>query len=563
MSAIKKLPAEVIAVIAAGEVVERPAVVIKELIENALDAGATTIDITLENAGLDVIQVTDNGQGIPAVELEIAIQRHTTSKVFSLSDLSQIQSFGFRGEALASMASVSELTIETRTATESVGTRLHSVPNQSPTLQPLGRSIGTTVTVEQLFVSVPARLKFIQNSKAELRHCLAVVVNAALSHPSVRFTLTHHQKELLTLPAHFDVTTRLATVLKQPPSQLQPFYFEHTLATVSGSLGLPQIARKTKQDQYLFINGRPVSHPAINRIVKTAYGTLLAPRQEPTFLLNLELPPTEVDVNVHPRKEQVGLLHEADLLALIHQVIQERLAGTDTTYVWPPSTPLLLRDRGADAQTGSALKALTEPWRVGSDQPLTDIVQLELTYLIAPTPQGLIMVDQHAAHERILYEQFKAVWEGIQASPSSQGLVTLEPPQILEYSVLDSELLNDNLEVFTKIGFELEPFGLHSFKLSQVPALVSQRNYHHLIQEVLDDLHHHTGTLHVDTVTDRTLAFLACRSAIKAGDFLTLDQRRSLLAKLATTPNHATCPHGRPTLITITLAEFETLFKRR
>jgi DNA mismatch repair protein MutL len=563
MPSIKTLPAEVIAAIAAGEIVERPAVVIKELIENALDAGATTIEIYLENAGLDLIRVSDNGHGISTNELKHAIQRHSTSKIATIEDLSQIQTLGFRGEALASMAGVSELIIESRTADAAVGGILTVTPEIAPLLKPIGRPPGTTVTVAQLFANLPARLKFIQNSKTELRRCLAVVVQSALSHPSVRFIFSHHQKNVLTVPGHSDVTTRLATVLKQPLTQFYPLHFEHSLATVSGSLGLPQIARKSKQDQYLFVNGRPVTHLAVNRVVKEAYGSLLAPRQEPTFLLNITIPPDQVDVNVHPRKEQVAFRQEAELLAAIKQAVGDGLTRSDTTYVWPPTSnaPLLFRDRSGSEATGSLLKTMTQAWRVGTDHLPQEIAQLDLTYLIAPTAAGLVLVDQHAAHERILYEQFKAVFTS--ASTHQPQVTQLEPGVTLSLSPTDSQLLVDQIAVFEQLGFEIEPFGLHTFKINQVPTLLADRSLRTLLQEFLDDLHHDSAELTVDSMTDRTLAYLACRSAVKAGDYLTPDQRRSLLEKLAQTPQHATCPHGRPTVITMTISELEQMFKRK
>lgn len=560
---IKTLPPEVIAAIAAGEIVERPSVVVKELVENALDAGATTIEIELEDAGLGLIRVSDNGEGIPASELPRAIERHTTSKIASLEDLTRIRSFGFRGEALASIASVSEITIESRISDAVAGTRLQALPDQSPILIPVGRAVGTTVTVQNLFFNLPARLKFIRNTKKELRDCIAVVMRAALSHPLVRFTLTHHHKNLLTIPSHFDAATRFATVLNHPPTEFYPIHFEHTLATISGSLGLPQIARKTKQDQYLFINGRPVSHPALNRVIKEAYGTLLDPRQEPIFVLNVEIMPDQVDVNVHPRKEHVVFINEAELLIWVKTSISQRLTEPQTTYPWPPEPgqPLVFRDRSASALTSTLLKELTQAWRVGSDQTPLEINQVLLTYLVTATPAGLVVMDQHAAHERILYEQFKATYAA--ASSHQPATTRLEPPVTLSLSPPDSQLLEAQLEVFATLGFEIEPFGSHTFKISQVPTLLADRPLRTLFQEILEDLQTGDSKVIVDSVTERTLAYLACRSAVKAGDYLTPDQRRSLFEKLAATPNHTTCPHGRPTLLTMTKAELEQMFKRR
>lgn len=565
MKKIQILPAEVISAIAAGEVVERPAVVIKELIENAIDAGATKIEIDVDDRQIWRWRVTDNGHGILADELELAVQRHTTSKIATIADLAEISSLGFRGEALASIANVSRLTIASRPHQSDAGQQLQINHGQIESNQPLGLPIGTTVIVTDLFGQLPARRKFLKSAAAELKIIQEYVINQALAQPQITFRLIHNQQSLFHLPAS-DLKTRIQTLFGQTEF---PSLVPVNQPQITGYVGTPQLARRTAPKQYLFINQRPVSPTLIHHWVKESYGALIEPRSEPPFVLFLELPPEKIDVNVHPRKEVIQFLAPTEIKEIVISAIKKSLQQTDLTYQYQPLNSAKTAwevhdvvdalDRTASSATQSVLKQLVEPWKVTTEKPV--ILQLDFTYLITLTKAGLLIIDQHAAHERILYNQFLAALESDENRAKSA--VNLPAPVTITLSQSDSQTLTENLVTLQNLGLEIDEFGQQTFRVTKVPAIMADRSIPQLLNEIIGDLTAEKMVKEVDTVAQRTVAYLACRTAVQAGDVLTESQRQLLFEKLAVTEHSFTCPHGRPTTITFSIRDLEKLFKRR
>ncbi len=575
MGRISLLSPAVISGIAAGEVIDRPATIIKELVENALDADATRIEIELEQAGLKKISIQDDGRGMDALDLALATTRHATSKIAQLKDLDGLNTFGFRGEALASIAAVAQLTLISRTAALPHGYKLVSQPNQpavsvtTPQLEPIAAPLGTTIVVEDVFAHLPARLKFMKNPATELRHVLHVVTQAALMHPKVRFQLTHHHKPLLTLSPHANWQERVSAVLGQSTTRaLVPLHYQEVPIQLTGFISPPGASRRQHGQQYVFVNRRPVFIAGLPQRFKAAYGRLLAAAAEPLFVLHLELPPHLVDINVHPRKEEARFTEQSQILGLVERALQHVFAQfelqpippdqEDREYALPqPTSP---RSLPASDVTSQWIKENQPLWQLtanDSNQP-GPVLQLHHTYLVTTTPTGLVLVDQHAAHERLIFDQLKQLYR--QANTTRH---TLAAPVVIEVSANEAALLLENITTLSKIGIELEQFGQTSFSLTTLPELLKDRNPEKLLLELVDELKTGHQVTQVDSLAERTLAYLSCRQAVKAGDYLTPEQRQELLRLLAEHPEKMTCPHGRPVAIVLTKTELEKRFGRR
>lgn len=564
MSRIHILPKKLVAKIAAGEVVERPASALKELVENSLDAGATNITITIEQAGSKKIVVTDNGHGMERSDIPLAARAHTTSKISTEKDLESIETLGFRGEALASIAAVSRLTILSKTVNEKLGTKVTATNGTIGKPLQAGTPAGTTVIVETLFSETPARKKFLKTPATEFKHIMRVVTHAALASPSVSFTLTHNGKTVLELPKNQSLDERIRAVLGERMfSHVIPLSRTSPHLGIEGFIGKPQIAGREKDKQYLFINGRSVTSPLIANTIKDAYGGLLEPRMQPAFVLYLTLPAHSIDVNIHPRKETVHFVNERTTLEVITRTVENALGKHDLTYsINNMSSSFMLNDKGMDGYTAGILKDMVSPWQVShkDDVKEPDILQIHNCFLLIETKKGLLLVDQHAAHERILYEQFK---EAFKKAQIKQETYTLPEALVLDLGTVESSVLKTYVSTFRQLGFEIEPFGGTTFKVRRVPLLFKDRDSAALISEVLEEFMHERTPTKLDSETERTISYLACRSAIKAGDYLTHEERKNLLEKLAETTTQYTCPHGRPTHIEITRSELDRMFKRK
>lgn len=569
MARIHRLPLSVVNAIAAGETIERPAFVVKELIENALDAGATQITITFTQAGLEHIRVHDNGIGMEADDLALAALPHTTSKISQLDDLHSLSTFGFRGEALASMGKVSLLTIGSRTAQCETGHAMQIHHGATSELTPQAMTPGTTVLVEDLFKHVPVRKKFLTNLQKERRLIVDVVSHQALSNPEVGFQLRDGLKTLLDLPRGQDLTNRLAYLIGPDIlDHLVPISFNHSYLSLTGYIGTPQLARKHSKNQYFFLNHRVITYPLLSTVIKRAYGSLLQPGFSPWFLLDLKMPSGIYDANIHPRKETVAFLDESQIITLINRSIVETLSSQDLSWRFqPPKTEKkTTTSYGFQRQTKQSplqeihqtLRQEITPWSV-TEINQTKVMQIDNTYLLYAENDGYTMVDQHAAHERILYEQFKAAFE---QHSSDQVGSALEPPHILNLSIEEDTAWQEQATTLMQIGFAWESFGPQSYALTQIPSNLHNHDLDLVIPHLLDDLIAQVP-IGLTNQAHRTLAYLACRSAVMAGDPLSEVEAQRLISQLSQTKNNATCPHGRPTRIHFGKDKLEKLFGRR
>lgn len=568
MGKIRQLPPDIISRIAAGEVIERPSFAVKELLENALDAGATDIKIEIEQSGLKKIQITDNGEGMDQDDLFQSFLPHTTSKLIG-DNFTFIATLGFRGEALASIASISHLKIISRVKDQPLGYLVEVSHGKILHHSPAGSPLGTSITVENLFASVPARKKFLRSPRTESRHILDMVTKFALSYPQVRFELSHNGKLIFDLLASQALTweARQTQILERVKTLLGPsvyetlipIKYEESYLKLSGYLCKPQLSSSTKERQHLFINGRLVSDTLISGAVKEAYGQMLESTSYPIFLLFLNIPYETVDVNIHPRKEQISFYDPQFIYNTICQAVTQTLTEHNLTFSnlsWVSSN----NPRSTQTYLGKLLKNEVLPWE---EKPgvidTCDVIQLHNLYLLCPTSSGVILFDQHAAHERVLFNQFLQAFQKQQAKKESYPL---HQALLLDLSPADSEVLDENLSLFTDLGFTMQKFGNSSWKVEAIPKIFQDWNTLSIIGETLDDLRENGKPKEVTSQVKRMLSYLACRSAIKAGDKLTKQQAKDLIKQLSELDLAYTCPHGRPLKMEIPLKELDKLFKR-
>lgn len=552
MSQIHLLPPALVSKIAAGEVIERPAYVVKELLENSLDAGATQITVEISKGGLESIVVTDNGEGMTSNDLFLSWQRHTTSKLSPESDLTIIEKLGFRGEALASIAAISELTMQSRRHDEPGGNllRIHNSKLLDNTM--VGMAPGTKISVEQLFASLPGRQKFLGSAQTEWQHTIRIIEGQALAHPHVRFLVKHNGRVIFDAPAQ-TTQERLTGILgSEVAAQSFPFSLEDPYASITGFIGTPQLSFHTNVPSYLIVNQRVVKNKAVTQALKESYRGLLKVDATPFFLLYMQVPLQTVDVNIHPRKEEIKFLNERELTAALSQEIVSVANDQSLSYRW--STP--------EGDTNSFAAKSVRSDVVASFrkiQPSTPIMQLHDLYIVLPTEEGFVLIDQHAAHERILYEQLS---ESYQKLHNQQKITRFSKPKKLTLPISQIALLENNLTILQNLGFELEPRNDTTYLIHAVPEFFQDRNLLQLFQEILSDLEDGNMVRSIDKHTNRMLSFLACRMAIKGGDPLSQERVRELITELGNTKTSYTCPHGRPTHIEISLRDLEKAFGR-
>jgi DNA mismatch repair protein MutL len=553
MTTIHVLPPELVTKIAAGEVIERPAFVVKELVENAIDAEATQISIEVTKGGLESIVVADNGVGMSASDLFLAWQRHTTSKLLPDSDLTNIQTLGFRGEALASITAVSDVTLQSRRAQDPGGNKVTISHGKLLESDAVGMAPGTIVKVEQIFVGLPARRKFLSSAQTEWQQCIHIIEAQTLAHPEIRFVVKHNGKLILDVPKQSQ-PERLAAVLgTEVAAESFPFDYQTDAISIQGFLGTPQLSFHTNIPSYFIVNHRVIKNKALSQAIKESYRGLLKVEATPFFLLYLQVPSEMIDVNIHPRKEEIKFLNEAELC---QKVVDQILALTNRqslSYRW--STPKGDTKSFAAAAVKSDVVAGLK--KISSTTP---IIQLHNLYLVTQTDQGVLLIDQHAAHERILYEKLSESYVQLQ---KNQKTIHLPKPKKLSLPLSQVTLLEDNLATLESLGFIIGPASAHAYLIHAVPAFFQDRNILQLFQEILADLDHQTALSEIDKHTNRMLAFLACRLAIKAGDKLDDATIRELIRDLSLTKTAYTCPHGRPTHIEFSLLELEKAFGRK
>jgi DNA mismatch repair protein MutL len=553
---IKVLADEIVSKIAAGEVIERPASVVKELIENSLDAGATQIAVEAQGGGVELIKVNDNGTGIPASELELAFYRYATSKIGSLDDLEKISSLGFRGEALPSIAAVAEVEISTQTSLETVGSYMYLRKGEVVRRESRARSQGTTVTVRRLFRYFPARLKFLKSANTENSHIAHLVSQCALAFPEVKFSLVLDKRQSLRTTGNGDLREVVSEIYGSDLAQrMLKAEQKDGLAKISGLISPPSLARSNRNYLSFFVNRRWVHSPLLTRATEEAYRGLLMDGQHPITVINVSLPAQELDVNIHPAKAQIKFCHEQTVFSSVQKTIEEALARTPiaSSKAVPFSvssgqwqSPRMIMDN-EPAFVVAQLPALELP-------VLRVLGQLANTYIIAEGPDGLYLIDQHAAHERILYDRILAQWA--QKEVEVQGLLQ---PITIEFSPREEETLRASKEFLAEFGFAIEPFGNRSYLIRAIPALVARANIIEIISALLDSL---ASKESLNPWEEKIAQSLACHGAIRAGQQLSNEEMRELIKQLEQTKQPRTCPHGRPTMIHLNSHQLEKEFGR-
>ncbi len=598
--AIHPLPPEIATRIAAGEVVERPSSVVKELVENSLDAGATRVDVETRHGGRTYIRVRDDGEGIRRDEVTLAFQRHATSKLATLADLERIQTLGFRGEALASIAAVSRLLCTTRHVEEQVGTRIRLEGGDILSQTPIGRPPGTEMTVEDLFYNVPARRKFLRSDRTERRHIDAFLTRYAIAYPHVAFTLTHDGRTILSTPGNDDAREAILQVygpdLGESLLPIPPELTAGQRIRVRGFVGPPTVHRANRGYITLFVNGRWIQDLRLTYAVIQAYHTLLPVKRYPVAFVMVELPPEEVDVNVHPTKAEVRF-RDADAVfralqrAVRATVVGDAPAAADLTIAptteTPPAAPtaqpsarptrrdirarlatltpaprqLDLSPRNVPAAptptaAPQAEPAAPPPPPPPSLPPLRVIGHIATLFIIAEGPDGLYLIDQHAAHERVLYERMMAqIAKGpLPAQPLLEPVtVTLPPDAAAQLTALLPTLAN--------LGLEVEPFGPDTFLVRALPAITP----HAAPDELLADLAaaDPSDRTPIEEAVEEAIVRRICKSAaVKGGQLLSHEEMERLVHDLERTANPRTCPHGRPIILRLSIEELARYFGR-
>ncbi|TET98404.1 MAG: DNA mismatch repair endonuclease MutL [Anaerolineales bacterium] len=572
---IRILPENVSSAIAAGEVVERPASVVKELVENSLDAGAKSIQITTEEGGKLLIEVVDDGCGIAQAEVLLAVARFATSKLETAQDLFAIDTLGFRGEALSSIAAVSRLEMVTRVQGEEIGSKLNVNGGEIKPLSSIGSPPGTVIRIRDLFYNVPARRKFLKTENTERRWITRFVSRYALAYPEVRFQLQKEgrslfntsgngdQREVLTEVFGLETARQMISIPPSPSAEI----------SVSGFVSPPELNRSNRRELTFFVNGRWVQDSSLSAAVLQAYHTLLMVGRYPLAVLFLQVPPEQVDVNVHPTKSEIRFRESDRVFAVLQRAIRATLMGhtspprVDLHSTWSREG-LSSRPGAISTDWGFAAESSFDPSAsrplslqgvlpAGTIPLLRAVGQIGAAYLVAEGPDGLYLVDQHAAHERILFEKMMAARDA--GALESQNLLEA---QTIEFSHSEAVLLQENLKALNELGFVIEPFGERSFRLRAVPSLVMGKDPSFALRSVVEEFEENEEPL-ADALEARLAARICKRVAIKAGQVLSLAEQRQLLRDLEACSMPRTCPHGRPTMIHLSVDALERQFGRR
>lgn len=562
MSRIHVLPQIVADRIAAGEVVERPAAVVKELVENALDARATQIVVEIEGAGSTLIRVSDNGTGIHPEDLRLAVQRFATSKIADSADLVAIASLGFRGEALPSIAAVSQLEITSATTGAPSARRIRVNGGEVEAEHDTGGPEGTVVSVRHLFFNTPARRKFLKSPAREFALVVDAVNRLAFARPAVAFRLAHEGEEVLRYPAGGEAD-RAAAVLGEPViTRSIPIQQRAGDVRLRGWLGKPDLARPTRRQQFVFVNGRPVHSRLIGGAVEQAYQQIVPAGRFPVYALLVDLPPHRVDVNVHPRKLEVRFDDDHQIFGAIAHGVREALRTSQLIRAIEPvaiplgGMPAELDLGGVAVSAGGVAEPVVAA--AGRLPAMRLLGQLHRTYLLAQGDGGLIVIDQHAAHERVLYERLLRTRRA--GLSTGQGLVT---PQPITLGPEEWAALEAHRGALLALGFELEPFGERTVLIRGIPQIAASGSAAQLLRDLLAEAVEGHRLAASRDLLERLTITTACRTAIRAGDPLTAEQMVHLLRDLAATEDPFTCFHGRPTMVTLTLEQVDRWFLRR
>ncbi|MBI5878815.1 MAG: DNA mismatch repair endonuclease MutL [Chloroflexi bacterium] len=601
---IHVLSDQLAAQIAAGEVIERPVSVVKELVENSIDAGATDIRIEIRDGGKRLIRVADNGTGIPSAEVELAFVHHATSKLDSSDDLFAIRTLGFRGEALPSIAAVAQATMLTRAALEEAGTEIRIVGGALEGRAPHAAPMGTVITVENLFFNIPARLKFLKSTTTEAGHVVDLVNRYALAYPHVRFSLQTESRQVFQTSGNGSMQDVLIAVygldtarqMIEVAANMPGADGDGVATTVSGYTSLPALTRANRSQMVFFVNGRSVQDRNLNFAVTEAYHTLVMVGRHPFCILRITLPPDEVDVNVHPTKAEVRFRDSHAIFSVVqravravlvsHQPVPDMPMAGQPSYdgervVDTPLSPLLpvppdypprpagphLWTPELDGAPRPLLPDVPRQTPLPSDEPLPMLRvlgQVARTYIVAEGPEGIFLIDQHAAHERVLYEQFKH--EHASHAPVGQSLLE---PLTLELTARQATRLESQIDLFQHVGFQLEPFGGSMFLVRAVPGIWGEGDPRQALAIILDELADEREWGHgrvagpIDEAREARLIASVCKqAAIKAGRLLAPAEMHELIRRLESCRSPRTCPHGRPTMIRLGLDQLSREFGR-
>jgi len=578
MSIIKVLSENLVNQIAAGEVVERPASVVKELVENSIDAGADKITIEVKDAGKTLIRISDNGKGMTKEDLKLAIQRHATSKIADESDLWKISTMGFRGEALASIASVSKMNIRSKMENDIAGNEIKIEASSVISENEIGMSQGTQIEVENLFYNTPARQNYLKKDSTELNHISSLLNTIALAKPGIAFKLIHNDKTVFDLPRVTDLISRISDIFgKSTADAMLPIFYGGSEFQLGGFIGKPLLSRSTTQHQYVFVNGRPIQHYLLANRIKAAYHSMLMEDKKPVFLLNIKIDPALIDVNVHPRKLEIRFEDQQTIVRIIYSAVKTALDKANLipkgftesrnymsdsfpkkeakafSFGIPKNTVPQAIDFTKNIMQGRAPMNLEE-----NIPSIKSITQIANSYIVAEDESGLVLIDQHAAHERVRYEELMNQFEN-----QEKSVQPLLVPQEMELSTDEINLINENKEIFEKLGFEIEEFGGKTFVINAVPTCLSGEDLDPVIKGVLDDIKNHKSPSNMQGRIEEILTYMSCRSAIKFGQTLSLEEMQVLIDQMQELKRPFTCPHGRPTMISLTLSELEKMFGRK
>ncbi|RLA12993.1 MAG: DNA mismatch repair endonuclease MutL, partial [Gammaproteobacteria bacterium] len=593
MPQIQTLSSHLVNQIAAGEVVERPSSVVKELVENSLDSAASSIIVEIESGGIKLIRVSDDGCGIARDELSIAIARHATSKIRSLDDLEQIGSLGFRGEALPSIASVSRLSLSSREQDAEHGWVINARDDRDPA--PDSSPAGTVVEVRELFYNVPARKKFLRTEQTEYKHIESLFKTLALSHPSIGFKLIHNQKTVYQLRAAQDEQERLQRLAvlcgKAFADSLVEIRVETENHSLSGWVALPTFNRSQADMQYFFVNRRVIKDKLISHAVRQAYQDVMFHGRHPAFVLFLDMDPRQLDVNVHPQKHEVRFrnsrlvhdflyrsLHQA--LANVqpeHQIDSPAFAMQDTAMESLPAFSQqsglgfnqyshYSRSKASVSETSAAYASLLSPAVIKPDPgdreqeipPLGfAIAQLKGIYILAENTEGLVVVDMHAAHERIVYERMKQNAEAEGGDVINQPLLV---PFSFSVSQTEADLVEENEALFNHLGFSVERLGVEQIRVRATPALLKNADTEQLVRDLLADFIEYGGSQRIQEYENEILSTMACHASVRANRLLSIDEMNALLRDIEQTERSGQCNHGRPTWKQLSLDQLDKLF---
>lgn len=586
MRKIKVMSEELSGRIAAGEVIERPASIVKELLENSLDAGATDIVIELDGGGKKSIRVSDNGEGIENSDVPLVFERHATSKIYEFEDIDDLNSFGFRGEAIASIASISKMEMLTRKKESLSGMRVLVEGGGIREVVDAGCPVGTSVTVKDIFYSTPVRMKFLKKESTEQAHCTDVITRLALSSPGVKIKVIANGRIVLDIPKTSDMSERISLVLgKNFSNNALTIVGEKENAGLSGFISMPDFTRSNTRGLFYYVNRRFVRDSLLNHALITSYRWLIEPKRYPSAVLFIELPPSDVDVNVHPTKMEVRFRSPREVYNLVVDIIAGKLSTLGYNGKPAESMSGIYRGRTEEALRRYTIsrtakkhlfdkKLFDEKKEVGisdlfeeregidreavSFSSLNYLGQFAGTYLIFYDTDGIVMVDQHAAHERVLFEKLRE-----KLSDEGQEKQKLLIPEVISISPGNFVLLMDNKGLLADVGLEIESYGENTVRIKSVPATLSNVNIETLISDIVEELLNTGKMMKISEVKEKIFTLFACKAAIKGNQRLSKSEVRGLCEDLDSVPFSSHCPHGRPLYRRFTKIDMEKMFKRR